>query len=58
MSGSVLTSLRDEVECRVRVDWVRVRVRWGMYDVRLCVAAKVRMIPIPILYCAILFLFL
>ena len=19
---------------RVRVDWVRVRVRWGMYDVR------------------------
>ena len=33
----------------VRVDWVGVRVRWGMYDVRVCVAAKVRMIPI--LYC-------
>ena len=24
-------------------------MKWGMYDVR--VAAKVRMIPIPILYC-------
>ena len=28
------------------MDWVGVRVRWGMYDVRVCVAAKVRMIPI------------
>ena len=35
----------------MRVDWIGVRVRWGMYDVRVCVAAKVRMIPIPILYC-------
>ena len=26
-------------------------MRWGMYGVRVCVAAKVRMIPIPILYC-------
>ena len=26
------------------MDWVEVRVRWGMYDVRVCVAAKVRMI--------------
>ena len=31
------------------MDWVGVRVRWGMCDVRVCVAAKVRMIPIPIL---------
>ena len=31
------------------MDWVGVR--WGMYDVRVCVDAKVRMIPIPILYC-------
>ena len=35
----------------MRVDWVGVRVRLGMYDVMVCVAAKVRMIPIPILYC-------
>ena len=35
----------------MRVYWVEVRVRCGMYDVRVCVAAKVRMIPIPILYC-------
>ena len=35
----------------MRVDWVGVRVRWGMYGVRVCVAAKVRMIPLPILYC-------
>ena len=35
----------------MRVDWVGVRVGWGMYDVRVWVAAKVRMIPIPILYC-------
>ena len=34
----------------MRVDWVGVRVRWGMYGVRVCVAAKVRMIPLPILY--------
>ena len=33
----------------MRVDWVGVRVRWGMYGVRVCVAAKVRMIPLPIL---------
>ena len=26
----------------MRVDWVRVRMRWGMYGVRVCVAAKVR----------------
>ena len=34
-------------------DWVGVRVRWGggVYGVRVCVAAKVRMIPLPILYC-------
>ena len=25
--------------------------RWGMYGVRVCVAAKVSMIPLPILYC-------
>ena len=31
------------------MNWVGVRVRWGMYGVRVCVAAKVRMIPIPIL---------
>ena len=37
----------------MRVDWVGVRVRWGMYGVRVCVAAKVRMIPIPILYTVI-----
>ena len=35
----------------MRVDWVGVRVRWWMYGVRVCVAAKVRMIPLPILYC-------
>ena len=35
----------------MRVDWVGVGVRWRMYDVRVCVADKVRMIPIPILYC-------
>ena len=35
----------------MRVDWVGVRVMWGMYGVRLSVAAKVRMILIPILYC-------
>ena len=29
----------------MRVDWVGVRVRWEMYGVRLCVAAKERMIP-------------
>ena len=28
----------------MRVDWVGVRVNRGMYDVRVCVAAKVRMI--------------
>ena len=28
-----------------------VRVRWGMYGVSVCVAAKVRMIPLPILHC-------
>ena len=33
----------------MRVDWVGVRVRWGMYGVRVCVAAKVRMIPLPLL---------
>ena len=33
----------------MRVDCVGVRVRWWMYGVRVCVAAKVRMIPI--LYC-------
>ena len=27
------------------MDWVGVRVKWGMYGVRVCVAAKVRMIP-------------
>ena len=36
----------------MRVDWVGVRVRWGMYGVRVCVAAKVRMLllchPFPI----------
>ena len=39
----------------MRVDWVEVRLRWGIYGVRVqvCVAAKVRMIPIPILYTAI-----
>ena len=31
----------------MRVDCVGVRVRWRMYGV----AAKVRMIPLPILYC-------
>ena len=35
----------------MRVGWVGVRVMSGMYGVRVCVAAKVRMIPIPILYC-------
>ena len=36
----------------MRVDCVGVRVRWRMYyGVRVCVAAKVRMIPLPILYC-------
>ena len=29
----------------MRVDCVGVRVRWRMYGVRVCVAAKVRMIP-------------
>ena len=32
------------------MDWVGVRVKWGMYGVRVCVAAEVRMIPLPILY--------
>ena len=27
------------------MDWVGVRVRWGMYGVRVCVASKVRMMP-------------
>ena len=35
----------------MRVDCVGVRVRWRMYGVRVCVAAKVMMIPLPILYC-------
>ena len=35
----------------MRVDCVGVRVRWRMYGVGMCVAAKVRMIPLPILYC-------
>ena len=35
----------------MRVDCVGVRVRWRMYGVGVCVAAKVRMIPLPILYC-------
>ena len=34
----------------MRVDCVGVRVR-RMYGLRVCVAAKVRMIPLPILYC-------
>ena len=34
----------------MRVDCVGVRVRWRMNVVRVCVAAKVRMIPLPILY--------
>ena len=34
----------------MRVDCVGVRVRWRMYGVGVCVAAKVRMIPLPILY--------
>ena len=33
----------------MRVDCVGVRVRWRMYGVGMCVAAKVRMIPLPIL---------
>ena len=35
----------------MRVDCVGVRVRWRMYGVRVCVAAKVRMILLLILYC-------
>ena len=35
----------------MRMDCVGVRVRWRMYGVGVCVAAKVRMIPLPILYC-------
>ena len=35
----------------MRVECVGVRVRWRMYGVGVCVAAKVRMIPLPILYC-------
>ena len=35
----------------MRVDWVGVRVRWGMYGVRVYVAANARMIPLPILFC-------
>ena len=37
----------------MRVDCVGVRVKWRMYGVRVYVAAiaKVRMIPLPILYC-------
>ena len=32
----------------MRMDCVGVRVRWRMYGVGVCVAAKVRMIPLPI----------
>ena len=33
----------------MRVDCVGVRVRWRMYGVGVCVAAKVRMIPLLII---------